>query len=402
MNTLENKFIHGVLFLLALCIMSNGTIFSISSLSYYSVIIFSWIFIMIYKANFARAKISLAYVFLIITFFISLVLNEIDPVFRAYERFLGYVSLIVLTSPLIYNFNLQNIRKTLLFQMMYICLGVVLISLIALYLGIVPLHSAEETHGGFRGITVQSMTLGPISSIGFLFSIYKTSYGLKKDINNKYHVIFYVICAIACFFTMLITGSRSTLASLCLGLIVYLFVLGGNKLSRIILYVFLLSILLISTFPLWENSLEVLLTKNTIAQEKGFFVTRSDYWSNRIHEFLGSPIFGIGMGTIDLSFSNIGWKFGTGAVEAGSSWMFLLSSTGVLGFIVFISIFFKDFKRIILYKDQEPLNGLYCAVLSFFFLHMFFEGYIFAVGNPISYILYLTLSSVFTYRLIYK
>src|SRR5690625_3592133 len=149
MNTLENKFIHGVLFLLALCIMSNGTIFSISNLSYYSVIIFSWIFIIVYKANFARAKISFVYVFLLITFSISLVLNEIDPVFRAYERFLGYVSMIILTSPLIYNSNLQNIRKTLLFQMMYICLWIVLISLIALYLGIVPLHSAEETHGGF-------------------------------------------------------------------------------------------------------------------------------------------------------------------------------------------------------------------------------------------------------------
>ena len=95
---------------------------------------------------------------------------------------------------------------------------------------------------------------------------------------------------------------------------------------------------------------------------------------NRMAEFRESPIIGIGfssMHTLEMDSK--------GHFEPSNGWLFILSSTGSLGFILASLLFVIPFYK---YRKNKKLTFLLSTTL-FFIIHTFIEGYsLTARNNP--------------------
>ena len=84
----------------------------------------------------------------------------------------------------------------------------------------------------------------------------------------------------------------------------------------------------------------------------------------------------------------------TGTIEPGTSWLAVLSMTGIIGFILFLSIFITCFKQSLSNQYSIQLTGL----LAFFAVHLLVEGYVFAASNHVCYMFWLILGCSFDYK----
>ncbi len=82
----------------------------------------------------------------------------------------------------------------------------------------------------------------------------------------------------------------------------------------------------------------------------------------------------------------------TGTIEPGSSWLFLLSSLGLYGFLSFLIPF--AYNTYMLYKNLNTgfNGGLLCSIMVLFSVHMLIEGYVVAPGAYLCFLLWLSLS----------
>lgn len=394
----RNRVLDLLIVVISMVIISNATIFSLPAGAFYGTIISGFIFVLLYRQNIKSVRSDLSFILIVLVAFVSLAVNNVDPIFNAYPRLLSYIVLLLLCSPLISNETIYIIRAGLLEKILIVCVCIVLISLFGLLLGLIPLNSEQETNGGFSGITNQSLILAPISAISILYALFKF---------NKAKTLFwksaFIGIILLIFFVLLITGSRSSLGAVSAAIIMFYYILNGNKLTSIFRVLVFFLFIASASFPLWFKYTEVLTKKNELAKSNAnVFSSRSYLWNSRLEEFNSSPIVGIGIGTVDLKSPNSGYHYDSGNVESGSSWLFILSSTGLLGMMLFILIFFKGILGLSSLSNKEPLRALYASLLIFFAIHMLFEGYIFAAGNPLTYLLYLTFSLSFQYIKIVK
>jgi hypothetical protein len=152
---------------------------------------------------------------------------------------------------------------------------------------------------------------------------------------------------------------------------------------------FLLSIgLLFSSFPLWSDKTENLLNKIEYSENQNdLTASRSMIWLARFEEFKSSPIIGVGFASIGKNdLTNVDKE--TGKIEPGSSWLAILSMTGLLGFISFLSLLpIND-----LFKRSKTQNEkLLLSMVFFFFIHMLAEGYIYSAGSGLFFLFWLVL-----------
>ena len=85
----------------------------------------------------------------------------------------------------------------------------------------------------------------------------------------------------------------------------------------------------------------------------------------------------------------------TGNIEPGSSWLFLLSSTGLVGFISFLLIIFRPILFIIKKQNFKSTKiSLIVSITILFFVHMFAEGYILSSGSFLFLLLWLCIGII--------
>ena len=138
------------------------------------------------------------------------------------------------------------------------------------------------------------------------------------------------------------------------------------------------------TFPLWENFTAGLQKKNENNIELGMYGSRTDKWKARMTEFSSNPIIGIGYASVDSNLDDVGVG---GAVEPGSSWLAILSMTGIIGLLLLVAIIRKPF--IYLKAHPSPYNSLLLGLFVYVCVHMISEGYIFAGGSSLCFIAWL-------------
>jgi hypothetical protein len=61
---------------------------------------------------------------------------------------------------------------------------------------------------------------------------------------------------------------------------------------------------------------------------------------------------------------------------------------GLIGAILVVPILFRSFK--VAYRQKSDHGAVICGILALFFVHMFAEGYIFAGGSFLAFMLWLT------------
>ena len=84
----------------------------------------------------------------------------------------------------------------------------------------------------------------------------------------------------------------------------------------------------------------------------------------------------------------------TGTTETGSSWLALLSMTGLIGFSIFCSIFFPIVRLLKTKALKTRTSGeaaLLLPLVAIFFTTMFTEGYVLAGGSFFCYFFWLLL-----------
>lgn len=314
---------------------------------------------------------------------ISLTLANPNSVFRSWERLLLFAIMFIYSSPLIINQRAIKWRERSLQSVCIICVLLSVISFLCYFVGI---NLFEDRYNGgyiddyvgsaghFSGICIHSMVLGPISGISSIFLFNKT---LKY--RNKYVYIFLV----ASLGSLLFSASRSALLATLMGCLIILF-LRSESIKGFIKKVIPILLVVIATYPLWYSAATGLISKqNARTDEGGMFDSRTLKILCRYDEFISSPIYGIGFAAIDPNGGD-GYDHNTGTIEPGSSWMAVLSMTGIVGFALFATFIVKTIKGCC-----HVANTLYLGLLSFFLVDILVEGYVFAGGNILAFIFWL-------------
>jgi O-antigen ligase len=157
-----------------------------------------------------------------------------------------------------------------------------------------------------------------------------------------------------------------------------------------------LVLVLLVTFPLWKGALSGLQEKQqkNVEMMGGTSGSRDEKWSNRLEEFNQSPIWGMGFSACDPQ-NDEDYMRSTGTIEPGSSWLAVLSMTGLIGFIPFVIMACKAGCKVWKYRKVNQRAPLYIGLIAFLFTHMLVEGYILAGGSVFCFVSWLIIASCY-------
>ena len=313
--------------------------------------------------------------YILFLFYLALNLIVCSPAsfFKPWERLLLFAPLFVTVTAAFQSDKIVRFRAQALKILLSICILLSFLSFFCFFLGInyfqTDLDNSDyiSNVGWFAGLYNHSMVLGPMSGISACASMYLFLTKREK---------MYLICAIICAGSVMLAASRTAFVAMIISMIFLLYRYSAKKrtfVKYLVSSIFILTV----TFPLWNSSLDRMAAKQNF-EEQGRFGSRTNKWENRIAEFSSSPLIGIG-------FSSVGENTGdldknSGVVEPGTSWLAVLSMTGIIGFLFVFSFFFKAY-RINLNSLQRDAP-LLMSLLVFISIHMMGEGYIYAAGNP--------------------
>lgn len=338
-------------------------------------------------------KIGYVMVYYVACCLLSIVVNNIPAFFNPFGRFIQYLLVLLCVSPLLQSFEISRFRYRIL-EILIIAFGVITVGSFLL-----KCVGGGITSVGYFGFSQHPNFLGffsMISAISFLALSFIFA-------DKKKRIAMYVLYVIS-FLTVLLSAARICLAGAVLGSVVFFYLYYKENLSRMI--VVLLSILALSaiTFPLYEPYLEGVISKQNAAAEQGSDTSSRDaIWNTRIEEIKRYPIFGVGCFAVDTTiedddtFYNPYNEF-TGTVELGSTYLGVMSQTGVLGFVGFLVIlliaFYRCWKAI---KETDSLIPIWLlSSFSALVIHMIVEGYAAQAGSIQCIYLWLLLACMIT------
>lgn len=349
-------------------------------------------FVVVFSALFLSGKLKINFGILVFVFicFLSMITSDSLSYFFQGYRFFGFLLIILTVSPLISNKKFNLIRLKLFTVVSKLLLIVTIGSFIGFIVGIYSVdNSATE---GLKGMSRHSMSLGGFAGLTVIFCL-KEIYEIEISKNKKY--IYFLIIIIALLTTTL-AGSRIALLSSITGSLFFLFKIYKNQLVKFIRIFVITLALTIATSAIWIPYTEVIQNKMDTSAEQGSTTSsRDNLWKDRLHEFEAHPILGSGFGSIDVNIAKYtSVNYTSGTIEPGSSWLFLLSSLGLLGFLCFIILYISLLIKIFNNKINPLFSAWIFGSLGFYTVHLGAEGYITACGEFSFVLIWLTFSMV--------
>lgn len=320
----------------------------------------------------------------LIAIFLSILVNDIPAYFQVEFRTLAFLAITFLVGPFLVNPMLAIWRRLLFIHSLTFIRWIVILSFPAWIIR----PELVQGRSGFEGFTNQSMLLGVLSGISFIYSLYRF-YQSPKFLDRYLEIGITLISLLI----MILAGSRSALGSAMVAAAFFYSRIYRHhviKLGKVLFTVLSLAVL---TSGFWWVHTERLRSKMELGEKAGSVtMSRDGLWEDRKNEFRAFPVFGVGFSTINMKYANGGLHSNTGTIEPGSSWFFLLSSIGLIGFCSFSIPFFRIL-YLLFTKEPVGINGYFAGSLLFLFLfHMIFEGYIVASGSYLCFFLWLLLS----------
>lgn len=366
------------LFISAVFIVLNSIAFDIpySDFFYYSSILFLFLFTVLLNLS-KPLKINYFLIFLFLFLFFNIIINNVDDVFKPYRRLALFTLIIIAIGPFFSNFKIlfSRFRFLTIFNRI-----IVFLSALSFLLYASNIYVGKQTRGDlyyrpdFTGLFGHSMILSPISSLSIIYLIYIiTSQKLSRG-----QILFYFIVIILCFLSLVTSGSRMSFLALLISITFLLLKKFKSNLLMFTKYFILIFSTIILTFPIWQNNASFMINKmnlDYVNSAEDLTLSRADKWNSRLIEFKNAPLIGIGFSSVDIKGLD-NFDPDTGQIEPGSSWLAILSMTGLIGFFSFLIINFKIYKNI----SENNLGNYIKAVLLFFYLSFLTEGYIFASG----------------------
>lgn len=351
------------------------------------------VFLAIFKLFHGPIRVDCKLLLLVFVCGVSILLSKYGEIFNSTQRFLAWLLLLMVVTPILSTKRDEEFRMLLFKDVLISCVVITVVSFVCYFLHInfarVQTNSLDFSEVHFGGITTHSMILAPISAIAGLFAIYLLSLPTK----NKRQEFFVVLLTFISFATCVIAASRGTLVAL-LSASLYLIYKTFSRKRKMYFFVGLLLVLFF-TYDLWGDFTYRLVKKQEYnVSEGGTFYSRSVKWNARWNEFCANPIFGVGFAQID-PYMGDKYDTQTGTVEPGTSWGAALSMTGLCGFLCLLYIFGNNFLRNC--KSASKESFFLNALIVFFAIHLLVEGYVYAVGSILCFILWLSLTQACKY-----
>ena len=320
----------------------------------------------------------------LIYIFLSLVMISPSDVFQSYSRYIYFVLSLFAVSSLIQGEEIREFRNTSLILMLNLSVLVTLISFVCFFLGInLVIRDYDDADSYlnnpniFAGITSHSMILGFVSMVAFIYTAY-------LSLKMRYLYIWGI--TFICFITCLFSASRGALLAAIIGFLYLIITYSDNK-SYIVKRLFLVGVVIALSAPIWKIYTDRVFMKQEMRMNLGMFDSRSEKVEARWKEFTESPIIGIGFSVIDTQYDKIKVN---GSIEPGSSWLGVLSMTGIIGFIFFLAIVCQAW----LIVHNRNLS-LYESLIIMISIHIIVEGYVFFAGSLQCIVLWTILGTSF-------
>lgn len=321
---------------------------------------------------------------------LSILGNMIPEFFHVHERYFGMLMIVFCVGPFVNNEWISKIRIALLGRFLWVLVVVSVVSFLLyfIYRPITQVGTAKL----FGGITTHSMLMGPMGAISMICLVNYTFLNRERLGKMKRNLL--IVLAFFSFSACVLSGSRSAFISAMAMLLGWLWFYTSNV-KQFLKFLVGLVFLVAATSPIWWTYTEAMQNKMKYAESQGSFsASRDALWTTRIKEFESSPVWGIGFATVSIDKSYMKNNY-EGNVEPGNGWLFVLSSTGIISFVLFASLYFKICWK--LYRRRDEYAILYLCLLIFFALHMNAEGYTLSAGAPMFFMLWLTLGTSYSY-----
>lgn len=326
------------------------------------------------------------YLFFISAVLFSIWLNDIPSFFKVWFRAIAFFSIVFVIGPFFVNDRLIRMRRLLFIRTLLVLRWVVLVSFLLKFIA----PGMVTGQSGFNGLANHSMMLSPLAGVCVLYGFYR--FYLSETNTERYKEIVYTSIS---FLVLMLAGSRGALVATLVGIVFFYVRMYRTRIGKLVQTGLFFLLFILSTSAVWWPYTERLREKMDLNKEVGSATSSRDgLWTDRFNEFRAFPVFGVGFSSYNLDYiqSEHSINKASGTVEPGSSWLFLLSSLGLYGFLSFLLP--VSYVLYILYKDTTTgLNGgLVSSVIVLFAVHMLIEGYIVASGSYLCFLFWLTLS----------
>jgi len=378
---INNNILNVTIFVCAFILTSRVIPILDTPMSLYYIALFVIFFIVVLYLIKFGGRVNINTLFYLFVVFASILLNEIPSKFSPYARYLAFLVMIITFGPFIKSKSLYAFNKRIIDYFIFLYFVIVLLS--------VPLIGSDLY---FKGITNQSMVLAPITSICIIWLVSYTWILLRNSKLIK--KLFYLLLLSICIITLIATASRSAIVACLISLLFYLFSTSKN-LGKFLQYFFIFAVIIGLSYPLWKGQMRGIIIKMEIQENMEGDNSRTNMWKSRIEEFKSSPLIGIGFSRV---FENsAGYRSSIDSVELGSAWLGLMSQTGILGLLCFLSMFISIFTKLWKIKNNDSSRLFLLTLIIFFSCHMIFEGYILAAGSILSVFFWLALGLSYNY-----
>lgn len=334
-------------------------------------------------------KISITALCFIMVCALSIICGNADPLFKSWDRLFFFALLFIACFPVFESQYFDKLRSKIFPMMLFVVIFTCIGSFIGYFFGInyMTIYSESttiDTAGKFGGLTPHSMMLGPICAVALTVLIW---FLIEKSETKKAKII--VACAaFAAFCCMLLTASRSSVLAGLAGVASVLFLKYRKRLGKMLQVGIVGVMFAVIMSPIYMPYLNKVMEKQHNNEEMGSaFASRESRWLHRLQEFSEYPIFGYGFCAID-THSYGEYQPSTGVVEPGSSWLAILSMTGLVGMVCFLALLLPTIMRLYRKVNREADRWalLHLGILVVFLVHFIAEGYVFAAGSALCFL----------------
>lgn len=322
---------------------------------------------------------------------VSLIFNH--PLHNAMSalKFSLFAGMLCLLTPLVDNDTLRYFRR----KLWNYAIELIRITVLLSFIGYFVTDIATDGDGSLYSIIPCPITLSTLSAI---VSIALTSRLFSKEYGHRWVRVIDIISLPVTMLVIVWAGARSAMIGFAVAE-VYMLYIYRKKIKTLGLIGAGVLIAVVLALLVGSNVPKKVIHKFEISSEhNSLFFSREQAWNARISEFAESPIIGIGFANVThyatlydeevVEFTQYERGF-----EPGSSWLCVLSNTGIVGFLIMAAWNLKLIKTVRRRRlSGDAVAAGLGAMLLFFLVSGCFEGWVLFAGS-IFFFLYWLLTS---------
>lgn len=326
---------------------------------------------------------------------LSILVNDIPEFFSPWVRMGQFLLLLLAVSPLLAGERIAQLRM-LTMEMLTLALSLIAVLSFPLYVAGMGMMSV-----GYFGLAQHPNFLGffaMVANISLLALFFMFEQRKKKMV--------VVALLVASILITMLSAARICLAGSAVGMLMLTYFWFKDRVSKLLKIVVVGFGIGAGAYPVYQPFLEpylegVMYKQDSAAREESSTSSRDAIWATRFEEIRRYPITGVGCFAVDTSIESDDTYYNpyspfTGTVELGSTYLGVMSQTGLLGIACFVLVLLtamvKCWRAMRRSASIVPmwLFSLFGAVG----IHMVAEGYATTAGGTQCLFLWLLLGAM--------